>query len=127
MNNLLKDLQSNGFKSSEFLNLGDIDADGNKVSAETPIETQVGEDVIVYIASASPETADPNVDSFTVMALDAEGNESYSVFGSYDEGMISVTAYKVGEYTIQISTKNVVKTFKLLLITILLIYFNVQR
>ena len=89
------------------------DADGNKVSAETPIETQVGEDVIVYIASASPETADPNVDSFTVMALDAEGNESYSVFGSYDEGIINVTAYKVGEYTIQISTKNVVKTFKL--------------
>lgn len=35
MNNLLKDLQSNGFKSSEFLNLGDIDADGNKVEAST--------------------------------------------------------------------------------------------
>ena len=89
------------------------DAEGNKISAETPIEVEVGESVVVNVVSATPETADPNVDSFKVTAYDKDGFESYSVFGSYDEGMIYVSAYKVGEYTIEISTKNVVKSFKL--------------
>lgn len=35
INNLIKDLQSNGFNSSEFLNIGDIGPDGNKVEETT--------------------------------------------------------------------------------------------
>ena len=35
INNLIKELQSNGFKSSEFLNLGDIGADGKKIDSTT--------------------------------------------------------------------------------------------
>jgi TP901 family phage tail tape measure protein len=35
VNNLIKELKSNGFKSSEFLKLGDIGADGNKVEETT--------------------------------------------------------------------------------------------
>ena len=35
LNNLIKELQTNGFKSSEFLKIGDIGADGNKIEEST--------------------------------------------------------------------------------------------
>lgn len=35
IDSIIKDLQANGFKSSEFLNLGDISEDGNKIEEST--------------------------------------------------------------------------------------------
>lgn len=89
------------------------DADANAINENSVVEAGVGVTTYLYVVSATPETADPNIDSFTVTAYDAEGAESDSVFGGYEDGVISFTAYSIGNYIIKVSSTNVEKSFKL--------------
>lgn len=84
-----------------------------KVTAETTINAVVGSSITLNVVDALPVSADSSVDEIKVKAYDAEGNESDSVFGGYDDGSIIVTAYNVGNYVIEVKSVNVTKTFKL--------------
>lgn len=92
----------------------DLSQNGNPLTNETVIEAVVREPIYVSLSNVTPETASFEVDQINVVAYDSNNEESYSVFGGYeaDYESIVITAYKVGEYTIEVSTSNITKTFK---------------
>lgn len=92
----------------------DLSQNGNPLTNETVIEAVVREPIYVSLSNVTPETASFEVDQVNVVAYDSNNEESYSVFGGYeaDYESIVITAYKVGEYTIEVSTSNITKTFK---------------
>lgn len=92
-----------------------VDSEGKAVEEGQVINATMSVATNFGLVNATPETAASTVDQINVTIYDAEGNETYSVFGSYDEyeGALVVTAYKAGEYTVVVSTTNVEKSFKL--------------
>ena len=93
----------------------DLKQNDEEVTAETTIDTIVKEPIYLSVSNVQPETANFEVDEIDVVVYDANGFESYSVFGGYnsDYESVVITAYKTGEYTVEVTTANVTKTFKL--------------
>ena len=93
----------------------DLVSEETTLTSESTVESVVRESVYIQLDNVTPATANISVDDFNVTAYDADGFESYSVFGGYNEDYecIVVTAYKVGDYTIEVKTANVTKTFTL--------------
>ena len=71
----------------------------------------VKEQMVFEVAGLAPETANPSIDEFEFVITDAEGNESFSVFGSYEYGFIYLTGYKAGKYNVTVKTTNVSLSF----------------
>ena len=89
-----------------------VDENGNDVNGST-VNATMGNGISLNVVNAKPETASPSIDEIQVLATDAEGFETYSVYGSYYEGVVTINAYKAGTYTITISSANVEKSFTL--------------
>lgn len=89
------------------------DAEGNKLTDGDEIKVPMKQALTLNIVNMLPETANTGVDELKVKVTDAEGNDTWSVYGSYWDGVVTVTAYKVGSYNLTISTANVSYTFKL--------------
>ena len=89
------------------------DAEGNKVENGATVSTGLKVALNLNVVNLNPTTANAAVDSIKVMILDAEGFETYSAFGNYYDGVVSVTAYKVGTYQVVIYSANVEYTLTL--------------
>ena len=83
------------------------DAEGNKVENGATVTTGLKVALDLNVVNVNPTTANAAVDVIKVMVLDDEGFETYYVFGDYYEGVVSVTAYKVGTYQVVIYSANV--------------------
>ena len=88
-----------------------LDAEGNKLENGATIKAPMKESYSLEVANINPETANPSIDQINVLVLDETGFETYSVFGGYDYGYVTVTAYKAGNYQLVISSTNVTYTF----------------
>ena len=89
------------------------DAEGNKLEDGAELVAKMQEALTLNVVNMLPETANTGVDELKVAITDEFGFETWSVFGSYWEGVVSITAYKVGNYNVTISTAKVSYTFKL--------------
>ena len=89
------------------------DFEGNKYENGATLTAPMKEDFLLVIANVAPETANPSVDQINVTVLDEFGEQTWSVFGSYDYGYVTLTAYKAGNYTLVISSANVSYEFAL--------------
>lgn len=89
------------------------DAEGNKLEDGAELVAKMQEALTLNVVNMLPETANTGVDELKVAVTDEFGFETWSVFGSYWEGVVSITAYKVGDYNVTISTAKVSYTFKL--------------
>ena len=88
-----------------------LDAEGNKLEDGATISAPMYESYSLEVANINPENANPSIDQISVLVLDESGFETYSVFGGYDYGYVTVTAYKAGNYQLVISSTNVTYTF----------------
>ena len=100
------------------------DSEENEIAENAEVKAYVGTPVIINVTNTLPETANANIDEIKVNAYDVEGNEVYDVYGGFEEGVVYVTAYNVGEYIVEISSANVVKKFKLVVGYAELTYFQ---
>lgn len=98
--------KENEYPASRFLykSFEIQDAEGNKVENNQQFELAIGEELALNVVNATPETADGNVDVITVTVLDEFGMETWNVYGSYYDGVISITASKSGTYSVVIAT-----------------------
>ncbi len=83
------------------------DAEGNKVENGAVVSAGLQEELVLNVVNLYPSTASAAIDAISVIILDEEGFETYSAFGSYYDGVVSVTSYKVGKFQIVISSANV--------------------
>ena len=90
-----------------------LDAEGNKLENGAELVAPMKETLLLNVGNLLPETANASVDQIKLTFTDAEGFETWSVFGDYYEGVISITAYKVGTYNVTIASTSVSYTFKL--------------
>lgn len=97
-----------------FINSFDVlDENGNKLESGATITAPLQSSYSLEIANINPETANPAIDKINVLFLDSEGFEVYSVFGYYEYGYVTFTAYQAGTYQLVISSANVNYTFQL--------------
>lgn len=90
-----------------------VDEEGNTLENEATISAQLAVPYSLQVINVTPETANAAIDQIKVLYIDSEGNETWNVFGSYEEGYINVTAYQAGNYQIVISSANVNYTLNL--------------
>ena len=83
------------------------DEEGNKLENGATVTSGLKVALNLNVVNINPTTANTNIDQITVTVLDEYGEETYSVYGSYNFGMLSVTAYKVGTYQLVIASANV--------------------
>lgn len=98
------------------------DFEGNDVNGKT-VSAQKGSSMYLMVANATPETASGLIDQFEITVTDSEGSETYSVYCSYEDGMISVNPYSTGTYTVTVTTTNVEKSFTLVVEAAAVDYF----
>lgn len=97
-----------------YINSFDVlDENGNKLESGATITAPLQTSYSLEIANLNPETANPAIDKINVLFLDAEGSEVYTVFGSYEFGYVTFTAYQAGTYQLVISSANVNYAFQL--------------
>ena len=89
------------------------DAEGNKLEDGATITAPLKENVNLAITNLTPETANASIDQIKVTFLDETGFETWSVFGSYEFGYVTFTAYQAGNYQLVISSANVNYTYNL--------------
>lgn len=101
------------YEKCYYQSFGLEDAEGNKVTSETVIEAKIQENVTLTLVDILPAEVISGIDTFRVSATDANGWESYSVYGSESDGVVSLKAYKAGEYTVSVSSNNASVEFTL--------------
>ena len=90
-----------------------VDAEGNKVENGATISAPMYDAYSLEVVNAAPETANPAIDQIKVYVTDENDFETWSVFGGYDYGYVTLTAYKAGTYTVTIYSANVTYTLTL--------------
>ena len=91
----------------------DLVKDEVVVEEGAKLEVTVGAELALGVANAQPEGVVAGVDVVEVAVKDADGFDTWNVFGSYWDGLVTITAYQSGEYTVVVYTKNVEKSFAL--------------
>ncbi len=102
------------YSASEYLyeSFEVVDAEGNNVEGEK-VEMNAGESLSLNIAAALPETASSSVDSIKVDITDESGNMTWSIYGSFYDGVITISAYALGTYNVVVSSTKVSVSFVL--------------
>lgn len=96
-----------GFYATSF----DLIYNDETLSDDSVVSIEKESYVSISVANVLPETANFNFDSIAVSVL--EGNEA-SLNANYQSfsNEISISSSKVGDYKVQVKSKNVTKTFK---------------
>ena len=89
------------------------DAEGNKLENGATVNAPMKEAMSLAITNINPESANTDIDKIKVTFLDEAGFETWSVFGSYEYGFVTLTAYKAGTYKLVIASTNVEYEFNL--------------
>lgn len=89
------------------------DAEGNKLENGATVSAGLKEDLYINVVNLNPTTANAALDKIKVTMLDEHGMETWSAFGDYYDGVVTVTSYKVGNFEIIISSANVYYSLKL--------------
>lgn len=95
-----------------FANFDVVDSENKDVNGQV-VEVSVGNQLALSLANVNPTTANASVDQIKLNITDSEGNPTWSVYGSYFDGQITVSAYKTGNYTVTVSSSKVTKSFTL--------------
>ena len=109
-------------ESLVFSSFDIVDENNNDVNGTT-VNATMGGSVYLSVVNAAPSTASGAIDEVVITVLDADGFETYSVYGSYDSGMISLSAYQPGTYTVNVTTAKVEKSFTLVVEAAAVEYF----
>ena len=88
------------------------DAEGNKLEDGANVVAAMKAPYTISVVNIAPESANAAIDKIKVLFLDQDGFETYSVFGSYEDGFITFTAYKAGNYQLVIESNNVKYTLQ---------------
>lgn len=83
------------------------DQEGNKLENGATIVAPMGMSYSIAVVNMNPENANAAIDQIKVTFLDEFGDETWNVFGSYEYGFITFTAYKAGNYQLDIASSNV--------------------
>lgn len=89
------------------------DAEGNKVTEDTVLSLANGSSIELNLVNAKPEGVIAGIDNINVLVTDEEGFETWSVFGSYDYGIVSIGAYAMGNYVVTVQAINYSVSFNL--------------
>ncbi len=82
------------------------DAEGNILKDGDTVTTKVQQPLVYTVANILPETAKPSVDEIKISITDADGNEVWTVYGSYYDGELSLSPYAIGEFYVTVYTLN---------------------
>ncbi len=88
------------------------DEEGNKLEDGAKVTAAMQTAYNIQVVNISPENANAAIDKIKVSFLDEFGMETWSVFGSYDYGYVTFTAYKAGNYQLVIASANVSYTLQ---------------
>ncbi|MBQ4570068.1 MAG: bacterial Ig-like domain-containing protein [Bacilli bacterium] len=88
------------------------DEEGNKLEDGAKVTAAMKTAYNIQVVNISPENANAAIDKIKVSFLDEFGMETWSVFGSYDYGYVTFTAYKAGNYQLVIYSANVSYTLQ---------------
>ena len=83
------------------------DASGNKLENGATVTAGLKQDLYINVVNLYPTTANAAIDQIKVTMLDEYGMETWSAFGDYWDGVITVTSYKAGKFQIIIASANV--------------------
>ncbi len=83
------------------------DASGNKLENGATVTAGLQQDLFINVVNLNPTTANAAIDQIKVTMLDEYGMETWSAFGDYWDGVITVTSYKAGKFQIIIASANV--------------------
>mgnify|MGYP003289733971 CR=1 FL=1 len=83
------------------------DASGNKLENGATVTAGLQQDLFINVVNLNPTTANAAIDQIKVTMLDEYGMETWSAFGDYYDGVITVTSYKAGKFQIVIASANV--------------------
>lgn len=89
------------------------DAEGNKLEDGEKVVAPMKSPYTISVVNMTPETANAAIDKISVSFFDLEGFETYTVFGSYEDGFVTFTAYKAGNYKLVIESTKVKYTLQL--------------
>lgn len=105
--NYVNPISLDGFYATSF----DLIYNDETLSDDSVVSIEKESYVSISVANVLPETANFNFDSIAVSVL--EGNEA-SLNANYQSfsNEISISSSKVGDYKVQVKSKNVTKTFK---------------
>lgn len=97
-----------GFYATSF----DLTYNNETLSDDSVVSVEKESNASISLANVLPETANFNFDSIAVSVL--EGNEA-SLNANYQSfsNEISISSSEVGDYKVQVKSKNVTKTFKI--------------
>lgn len=88
------------------------DEEGNKLEDGAKVTAAMQVAYNIQVVNINPENANAAIDQIKVTFLDEYGMETWSVFGSYDFGYVTFTAYKAGNYQLVIASANVSYTLQ---------------
>ena len=77
------------------------------------ISASSGEKVAFNVKDLNPENANLEIDIINVSVLDENGELSWDAFGFYNEGVIVISSYVSGKFTVVVNSFNVEKTFEI--------------
>ena len=83
------------------------DASGNKLENGATVTAGLKQDLYINVVNLNPTTANAAIDQIKVTMLDEYGMETWSAFGDYYDGVVTVTSYKAGKFQIVIASANV--------------------
>ncbi len=83
-----------------------VDAEGNAIDLATGATITLGSEYNLTFTEVQPDTVILEAAISRPVVTDADGNETWSVFASYSDGMINIGAYKVGNYIISFQLGN---------------------
>jgi len=104
----------NPYPASDYI-LSDFNlytADGVLVGSDV-ISASSGEEVVLTVKDLNPENANLEIDMINVSVLDENGEFSWNAFGFYSEGVITISSYVAGKFTVLVKSFNVEKTFEI--------------
>lgn len=85
------------------------DALGNEVAEGAEVAMTNGSSVELYVSNFLPEGVIAGIDEVKVTVYDEFGAETWSAYGNYFDGIITLGSYANGKYNVVISTFNVEK------------------
>ncbi len=97
--------------SSFYATSFDLSYDGEKITEDTLIEINKGDNIKLAIENVLPSTANFSFDDVTIEVVDGDEDGISGSLSTWFGTNLSVFGEKVGTYTVKVSSKNVSYTF----------------